>query len=424
MKPEWKEALRQVGPGFITGVADDDPSGIATYSQAGARFGTAMLWVSLFTFPLMAAVQEISARIGRVSGHGLAGNIRRHYPPALMYMVVVLIAISNIINIGADIGGMAASMELVLGRDRLHLYPVAISVVSVVALTLLSYSAYSSLLKWLGLCVFAYVGIVFFVQIPWPDVARDTLVPRLQFSHGYLSMLTAVLGTTISPYLFVWQSSLEVEEQRNTPHEAPVRIAPSQARQQFMKIRVDTYLGMAVSNAVMFFIILTAAVTLNAHGITQVESAEQAARALEPVAGRHAFLLFAIGVIGTGLLAVPTLAGSLGYAMGEAFRWRTGLDYKPYQARRFYAVIAVATLLGMAMNFIGIDPIRALIASAVINGILSVPLLFLLLSIARNPKVMGRFVIPRRLAVPGWITAVLMACSAGLTLVDLALSLV
>jgi NRAMP (natural resistance-associated macrophage protein)-like metal ion transporter len=419
MTRERVDILRQLGPGFITGVSDDDPSGIATYSQAGAAFGTSMLWVALFFFPLMAAVQEISARIGRVSGHGIAGNIRRSYPPWLLYLVVVLIAISNTINIGADVGAMAAVMELVLGKDPWHLYPVAISVVSVVALTFLSYAVYSSLLKWVGMCIFAYVGVVFFVEIPWADVARDTFVPRIELSHAYLTMLTAVLGTTISPYLFIWQSSLEVEEQRADPLEKPVRIAPEQAHRQFMKIRVDTYTGMFVSNLVMFFIILTTAMTLHAHHITHIDTAEQAARALEPVAGRFAFLLFAVGIVGTGLLAVPTLAGSVGYAMGEAFRWHTGLDYKPYQARRFYAVIAVATFVGTAMNFLGIDPLKALIASALINGLLSVPLLCALMAIARNRRVMGQFVIPRTLAVAGWSTTVLMAASAVLTLAGL-----
>lgn len=420
MKPEWREALRQIGPGFITGVADDDPSGIATFTQAGAQFGPAMLWVPLFTFPLITAVQEISARIGRVSGHGLAGNIRRHYRPCLMYLVVALIAISNTINVGADIGGMAASIELVAGADSWHLYPLAISVVSVLALTLLSYTVYANVLKWIGLSIFSYVAVVFFVHVPWADVARNAFLPQLQFTHGYLSMLTAALGTTISPYLFIWQSSIEVEEQRATPHEVPVRIAPRQAHEQFMKIKIDTYTGMAVSSAVTFFIMLTAAATLHPHGITQVASAQQAARALEPIAGEFAFALFTAGIVGTGLLAVPTLAGSVGYAVGEAFRWRTGLDYKPYQAGRFYAVIALATLIGTCMNFFGIDPIRALIASAVINGLLSVPLLVLLLAVARNPKVMGNFVIPRKLAAIGWVAAVLMMGSAALTLFDLA----
>ena len=419
MKPELTDALKQIGPGFITGVADDDPSGIATYTQAGASFGTSMLWTALFTFPLVAAVQEISARIGRVSGHGLAGNIRRQFPPWVMYAVLLLVTVSNIINIGADIGGMAASIELVAGRDHWHLYPLAISLVSVLALTMLSYQTYTSVLKWVGLSIFAYVGIAFFVHIPWPAVGRDTLLPHLQFSHGYLSMLTAVLGTTISPYLFVWQSSLEVDEQRATPNEAPVKIAPSQARSQFAKVRVDTYTGMAVSSLVTFFIILTAAVTLNTQGITRIDSAAQAARALQPVAGQYAFLLFAVGIIGTGMLAVPTLSGSIGYAMGEAFRWRTGLDYKPFQARRFYAVIVVATLIGTGLTFAGIDPIRALIAAAVINGVLSVPLLVLLLALARNPAVMGKFIIPHKLAVLGWATAALMTVSAGLTIFEL-----
>lgn len=315
MKPEWKEALRQIGPGFITGVADDDPSGIATYTQAGARFGPAMLWVPLFTFPLITAVQEISARIGRVSGHGLAGNIRRHYRPGVMYLVVALIAISNTINVGADIGGMAASIEMVAGADTWHMYPLAISIVSVLALTLLSYPVYVSVLKWIGLSIFSYVAVVFFVHVPWGEVARSVFVPRLQFTHGYLSMLTAALGTTISPYLFIWQSSIEVEEQRATRFEAPVRIAPRQAHEQFLKIKVDTYTGMAVSSAVSFFIMLTAATTLHPRGITQIDTAQQAARALEPIAGEFAFLLFTVGIVGTGV-AGRADAGRLGWLRG------------------------------------------------------------------------------------------------------------
>jgi NRAMP (natural resistance-associated macrophage protein)-like metal ion transporter len=411
--------LRQLGPGFITGVSDDDPSGIATYSQAGARFGTSMLWLSVFFFPLMAAVQEISARIGRVTGRGLAGNIRKHYPPALLYMVVGLIAVSNVINIGADIGAMAAALELIAGKDQWHVYPLAISAISIVALTFLSYPTYVSVLKWLGVCVLSYVGIVFFVDIPWREVLHDTFVPRISFTDDYLTMLTAVMGTTISPYLFVWQSSLEVEEQHADPNEEPVRKAPHQARSQFLKIRIDTYSGMAVSCAVMFFIILTTALTLHVHHITNIQSAQQAASALEPVAGRFAFTLFAVGMIGTGMLAVPTLAGSVGYAMGETFKWPTGLDHKPYQAIRFYAVIAVATLIGTVLNFIGFDPIRALIWSAVINGLISVPLLCALMLIAGNHAVMGKFAIPRKLSIAGWLTTILMAAAAVLTIIHL-----
>jgi len=416
MAASWKTYLRQLGPGFITGVSDDDPSGIATYSQAGAQFGTTLLWVTLLCFPLMAVVQEISARIGRVSGRGLAGNLRQYYPPWLLYGAVVLISVSNTINIGADIGAMAAALELIVGQDRWHIFPLLIGGTSVLALTFLPYALYASVLKWIGVSVFSYVGIVLFVQIPWRSVLHDTLIPHISFTDDYLSILVAVLGTTISPYLFFWQSSVEVEEQRADPKEQPVRKAPQQARSQFVKIRIDTYTGMAVSILVMFFIILTTAVTLHAHGITHINSAEQAARALAPVAGRFAFLLFAAGIIGTGLLAVPTLAGSVGYAMGEAFRWPAGLNHRPYQAIRFYAVIAVATLVGMVLNFIKVNLIQALIWSAVINGLISVPLLLVLLLIGRSHKVMGKFVIPKKLAAVGWTTALIMAAAACLTI--------
>ncbi len=411
--------MRQLGPGFITGVSDDDPSGIATYSQAGAQFGTSMIWAPLFSFPLMAAIQEISARIGRVTGRGLAGNLRKYYPRWILYTVVALIAVSNIINIGADVAAMSAAIELVTGKDRWHLLPILISLFSVVALTILPYATYSSLLKWLGLSVFTYVGIAFFVHIPWGQVVHDMFIPAIRLDDDYLTMLVAVMGTTISPYLFFWQSSVEVEEQKADPQEYPVREAPEQARSQFMKIRLDTYSGMAVANLVMFFIILTTAFTLHAHNVMHIESAEQAARALEPIAGRYAFLLFAAGIVGTGLLAVPTLGGSVGYALGEALKWRTGLGRKPHQAPGFYAAIALSTLLGTVLNFIGIDPIQALIWSAVINGLVSVPLLYVLMLIARNHAAMGRFVIPLKLSIAGWFTTAVMAAAAMLTLYHL-----
>jgi NRAMP (natural resistance-associated macrophage protein)-like metal ion transporter len=409
--------LRQLGPGFITGVSDDDPSAIATYSQAGAQFGTSMLWIALFSFPLMASIQEISARIGRVTGQGLADNIRRHYPPALLNTVVLLIAVSNTINIGADIGAMAAALELIAGKDRWHIFPMLIAVGSVAALTFLSYPTYASLLKWGCLSVFSYFGIVLFVQISWSEVLRDTFLPSIRLSGDYLMMMVAVLGTTISPYLFFWQSSLEVEQQRVTPGEEPIRQAPQQARSQFEKISIDTYSGMAMANAVMFFIILTTAITLHAHHISEIQSTEQAARALQPIAGRFAFLLFSLGIIGTGLLAVPVLAGSVGYAIGEAFNWPTGLDHKPYQAKRFYGVIAVSTLLGTILNFIGIDPIKALVWSAVINGLISIPLLCVLMIISRNRKVMGQFTISSKLMAAGWFATGVMVLAAILLLV-------
>lgn len=408
--------LKKLGPGFITGVSDDDPSGIATYSQAGAQFGTSMLWAAFFTFPLMAAVQEISARIGRVTGHGVAGNIRRHYSPMLLYFVVALILIANTINIGADISAMAAALELLTGRDRFHLYPLLFGAVSLIGEVFLSYRTYSAVLKWISLSVFAYVGIVLFVQIPWTQVARDTLLPNITLTESYMTMLVAVLGTTISPYLFFWQSSLEVEEQRVTPGEEPVKKAPRQARSQFERIRTDTYSGMAVSNLVMYFIILTTAVTLHAHHITDIQTTAQAAEALRPIAGPYAFALFAMGIIGTGLLAIPVLAGSVGYAIGEALRWPIGLDRKPYHAKGFYCIIAVATAVGTSLNFFHIDPIRALFWTAVINGVISVPILIVLMRMASNAEVMGKFTIPRKLAIAGWLTTGAMTLAASFLL--------
>jgi NRAMP (natural resistance-associated macrophage protein)-like metal ion transporter len=412
MLPSFVNFLKKLGPGFITGVSDDDPSGIATYSQAGAQFGTAMLWTALLTFPLMAAIQEISARIGRVTGHGMAGNIRRHYPLWLLYFIVALIFVANTINIGADISAMAAALELLVGRDRFHLFPLLFGAISLLGEIFLSYRTYSTALKWISLSVFAYVGIVFFVQIPWGQVLHDMVLPKITLTNGYMMTLVAVLGTTISPYLFFWQSSLEVEEQRATPGEEPVKKAPRQARGQFERIRTDTYAGMAVSNLVMYFIILSTAVTLHAHHITNIQTTAQAAEALRPIAGPYAFVLFAMGIVGTGLLAVPVLAGSIGYAVGEALRWPTGLDRKPYEAKGFYCIIGISTAIGTTLNFFHIDPIRALFWSAVINGIIAVPILFVLMRMASNVHVMGKFTIPRKLAIAGWVTAIAMSLAA------------
>jgi NRAMP (natural resistance-associated macrophage protein)-like metal ion transporter len=404
--------LKKIGPGFITGVSDDDPSGIATYSQAGAQFGTTMLWVAPLSLPLMASIQEISARIGRVTGHGVAGNIRRHYSPVLLYAVVALVIVANTINIGADLAAMAAALELVLGRDALHVYPLLFGLVSLLAEVFLSYRLYSAILKWISLSVFSYVGTVLYVDIPWHDVLRDTLLPHIALSRDYLMMLVAVFGTTVSPYLLFWQSSLEVEEQRSTPGEEPVKHVPEQAPEQFERIRIDTYAGMGLSSTVMFFIILTTAATLHAHHITNIGTTTQAAEALRPIAGPFAFGLFAMGIIGTGLLAIPTLAGSIGYAAGEAFKWRTGLDRKPWQARAFYLTIGVSTALGIGLNFVHIDPIKALIWTALINGLVALPVLFVLMRIAANQAVMGEFTIPPVLRIAGWLTTGAMALAA------------
>lgn len=404
--------MSKLGPGFLTGVSDDDPSGIATYSQAGAQFGSSMLWTTLFTYPLMTSIQEISARIGRVTGRGIAGNIRKFYPVALLHFIVVLLFISSMLNLGADIGAMAAAMELLVGKHDLHIFAVVFGLVSLIAQVFIPYRPYVRALKWVSLSVFTYVGVVLAVDIPWRQVLHDTVVPSLSWDRGYLMALAAILGTTISPYLFFWQSSQEVEEQQAAPGEEPLKRAPEQATAQFERIRADTYLGMAISNAIAFFIMLTAAVTLHTHGKTDIQTAAQAAEALKPIAGNFAFALFSLGIIGTGLLAVPVLAGSAGYAVGEALKWRTGLDRKPPKAKGFYAVIVIATVLGTALNFSSIDPIKALFWSAIINGVVAVPILIVMMSMATSKKVMGTFVIPRTLVVLGWTTSLVMGVAA------------
>jgi NRAMP (natural resistance-associated macrophage protein)-like metal ion transporter len=301
--------LKALGPGIVTGAADDDPSGIATYSQIGAQFGFAMLWTMLFSYPLMAGIQEISAWIGRVTGVGIAGNIRRHYSSIVLYPLVGLLLIANVINLGADLGAMGAALQLVAGGPAL-LYTVAFGVISVIGAVALPYKRYAEYLKWTTLILFVYAATALIVKFPLMPVMIGTFVPSLSFSNSYLTALTAVLGTTISPYLFFWQASVEVEEQRAAPHEKPLKHAPGQAPAQLDRMRGDTYLGMAFSNVIAFFIILDTAAVLHAHGVTDIQTGAQAAEALRPLAGELAFLLFSIGIIGTGLIAIPVLAGS------------------------------------------------------------------------------------------------------------------
>ena len=400
--------LRKLGPGLITGAADDDPSGIATYSQAGAQFGNGMLWSVLFTYPLMVGIQVVSARIGRVTGHGLAANIRLHYPRWLLYCLVALLIVANTINIAADLGAMAAALHLIAGGP-VHLYVILFAVGSLVLQIFIAFPRYAPILKWLTMTLFAYVGTVFLVDVPWGNVARDTLIPTLSFDSGYLVMLVAVFGTTISPYLFFWQASQEVEEQRAAPGEEPLIEAPRQAQKQLRRIKIDTWIGMGFSNLVAFFIMLTTAVTLHLHGVTDIQTSAQAAEALRPIAGEFAFALFAAGIIGTGLLAVPVLAGSAAYAVAETFDWKIGLGLPLPEARGFYAVLSAATLLGVAMNFSAIDPIKALIWSAVINGVISVPIMAVMMLMAVRPEIMGKFVVKRRLKWLGWLATAVMA---------------
>jgi len=398
----------RLGPGLITGAADDDPSGIATYSQVGAGFGYSILWTTLFTFPLMVGIQTVSARIGRVTGHGLAANIRSYYPRPILYGVVLLLLVANTINIAADIGAMGAALALLVGGNA-HWYGAAFGILSVVLQVFIPFPRYAPILKALTLALLAYVASLFIIEIPWGEVAFGTLMPKLSLTSEYIVAVVAVFGTTISPYLFFWQASQEVEEQRAARGEKPLVEAPEQARAALKRIKLDTYIGMAFSNLVAFCIMLTAVTTLHLHGITDIQSSSQAAQALRPIAGDFAFLLFSAGIIGTGLLAVPVLAGSAAYGIAEAFRWRNGLGLDLAKARGFYGIIILATVLGICLNFTPIDPIKALFWSAVINGVVAVPVMIIMMLMARKKEIMGAFVVKRRVLVLGWAATAVMA---------------
>jgi Mn2+/Fe2+ NRAMP family transporter len=405
-----KGLLQKLGPGLVTGASDDDPSGIGTYSQVGAQFGYGLLWTMVLSYPLMAAIQEISARIGRVTGVGIAANLRKNFPKPLLYAVLFVVSVANVFNLGADIGAMGAATQLVLPGNA-SLFTLIFGLGSLAGVLLVPYSTYAKYLKWLTLSLFAYVGVVFFTHVPWLTVLHATLLPHVELSGKYLTAVVAVLGTTISPYLFFWQASQEVEEVRANHGEKPLKRAPAQAYEQLGRIRIDTYLGMAFSNVVAFFIILTAAATLHAHGITEISTSAQAAKTLEPLAGRFAFLLFVCGIVGTGLLAVPVLAASACYGIGEACQWKTSLERKPAEAIRFYAAIAVATVMGLSLNFMRIDPVKALFWAAILNGIVAGPLMAVIMIMASSRKVMGKLVIPPYLKGVGWTATAVMLCA-------------
>ena len=406
--------FKALGPGIVTGAADDDPSGIATYSQVGAQFGFTMLWTMLLTYPLMAGIQEISAWIGRVTGVGLAGNIRRHYPPLVVNTLVAILLIANVINLGADIGAMGSALQLIAGGPAL-LYSIVFGVTSVIAAIVFPYKQYAQYLKWTTLVLFVYAGTALIVHIPLKLVLLGTFIPSLSFSNSYLIALTAVFGTTISPYLFFWQASVEVAEQKSAPREKPLKDAPHQAPAQLERMRSGTYLGMALSNIIAFFIILDTAAVLHAHGITNIQTPAQAAEALRPLAGELAFLLFSIGIIGTGLIAIPVLAGSSAYALAEALKLPIGLERKLQRAKGFYAILAVATLIGVALNFTAINPIKALFWSAVINGLAAVPIMIVMMLMTTNKKITGQVRLPTLQKVIGWIaTGVMFAVAAGM----------
>ncbi len=410
-QPERPKLADIMGPGLITGASDDDPSGIATYSQAGAQFGYGLGWTLLFTYPLMCAIQLISAQVGRVTGRGLAGNMRKYYPVSLLYVLVGLLVIANTINIGADLGAMAAALRLLVDGPTL-LYIAGFAVVTVLLEVFVRYSRYVSVLRWLSLSLFAYVATVFVVGVPWLTVARNMVLPPIRLSGDYLTVIVAVFGTTISPYLFFWQASEEVEDEQEDPKAEPLIDAPQQAPKQMARMQLDTFVGMGFSNIIALFIMLTTAATLNAHGVTDIQTSSQAAEALRPIAGSFAFTIFALGIIGTGLLALPVLAGSAAYAVGEALQWRVGLTQRPGRARAFYGAIAAATLVGATLNFTPLDPIKALFWSAVINGVAAVPIMVMIMLMASRRTVMGQFTLTPWLKILGWLATVVMAVAA------------
>lgn len=402
--------LGKLGPGLITGAADDDPSGIATYSQAGAQFGYGMLWTVLLTYPLMVGIQAISARIGRVTGHGLATNIRRHFPKPLLYLLVGLLLVANTINIAADIAAMGQAVTLLAGGPA-HWYAAAAGLLSLVLQVTLPYSRYVKVLKWLTLALLAYVVTALTLKLPWLKLLHEALLPKLSWNAAYITTVVAIFGTTISPYLFFWQASQEVEDLHADPQARALKHAQAQAPENLQRIKIDTVVGMGFSNLVAAFIMLTTAATLGAHGITQIASSAQAASALRPIAGDFAFALFSMGIIGTGLLAVPVLAGSAAYAIAGAMRWKNSLELQYSGAPRFYAIIIGSTAIGTVLCFTDIDPIRALYWSAVLNGVISVPIMVVVMLLAARPTVMGRLVISRRLGVLGWLCTGVMAAA-------------
>lgn len=402
----------RLGPGLVTGAADDDPSGIGTHSQVGAEFGYGLAWTFVLSFPLMVVIQQIAGEIGRVTGAGIARNLRRHYPRPLLWSMVTLLLIANIVNLGADLSAMGAALVLLTGGNPV-VYTLLFGILCVVLEVGLSYPRYAAILKWTTLSLFTYVAVVIVAGVPWGRALTSLVVPELQWSAAYATAMVAILGTTISPYLFFWQAGQEIEEEHRH-HAKPLCIAPREAGPELRRIRMDTLTGMAFSSIISLAIVFATAATLNANGITDIATSAQAAEALRPIAGQFAFAMFALGIIGTGLLAVPILAGSAAYAVTE-MAGRTGsLDARPLQARLFYATIAVTTLAGAALTSVAIDPVRALYWAAVVNGVLAAPLMAAMMLIVRNPRAMGRLTLPRGATWLGWAATLVMAGATAL----------
>lgn len=400
-----------LGPGLITGAADDDPSGIATYAQAGAQYGFGLAWTLVLAYPLMVAIQAICARIGRTTGLGIAGNLREHYPAWILYVVVGLLFSANVLNIGADLGAMAESLRLLVA------VPIWVGVLLFGSITaggqiFLKHTRYVAVLKWLTLSLLAYFGTLATVRIPWSTLVRGLVLPGVSFDQGFWLMVVAIFGTTISPYLFFWQAGQEVEDTKSEPSRQPLLEQPKQANRALARIRLDTLIGMGFSNLVSLAILIASAVTLHAKGGAAIQTAAEAAAALRPVAGDSAFLLFALGIIGTGLLSVPVLAGSAGYALGEARRWPVGFSRAPLRAKAFYASIALATALGALGNLLRISPMKALVWAAVLNGIVSVPVMVMVMLMGARKSIMGEFRVSMRLKLSGWIATAVMAVAS------------
>ena len=412
-----RKLLSVLGPGLVTGAADDDPSGIGTHSQVGAEFGYGLAWTFVFSFPLMVVIQEVAARIGRVTGAGIARNLRRHYPRPLLWSVVLLLLVANIVNLGADLGAMGAALALLLGGNG-ALYTLMFGAICVVIEVALNYARYASLLKWTTLSLFSYVAVVMVAGVPWGRALTALVIPEIQWTAAYATAVVAILGTTISPYLFFWQAAQEVEEQHRH-HAKPLCITPREAGPELKRIRLDTLIGMGFSSLVSLAIVFATAATLNANGITDITTSAQAAEALRPIAGPFAFAVFALGIIGTGMLAVPVLAGSAAYAVTEMVGVAGSLDAKPLRAKLFYATIAVTTLLGASLNFIGIDPAKALYWAAVVNGVLAAPLMATMMLIVRNPLAMGRLTLSRGATILGWGATAVMAIATVVFFVSL-----
>ncbi|PDS99904.1 iron transporter [Rhizobium sp. S9] len=411
-----RKLIARLGPGLITGASDDDPSGIGTYSQAGAQLGFGIGWTMLLTYPLMAAIQEISARVGRTTGHGIAGNLCRHYPNWLLQSIVIPLFIANTINIGADLSAMADATKLLIGGPAV-LYVLLFAAICVIGIVFVRYDRYALILKWMTLSLFSYVAVVFAVRIPWGEALHGVLVPQITWSSAFFTTLLAIFGTTISPYLFFWQASQEAEDVHANHDRKTLLRAPRQALDAFSRIRADTLIGMAISNIIALSIIFATAATLNKAGNTEIETSAQAAEALRPIAGDFAFVFFTFGIVGTGLLAVPILAGAAAYAIGEARRWPVGLSRRPKEAVAFYSTLAAATGLGAAIPFGPIDPIKALYWTAVINGAVAVPVMTVMMIMTARAKVMGDFTVRGWLRWLGWAATIAMAiCLCGMVI--------